>query len=351
MKKKFIYYVLSLALLAYFIVIVINYKVDALGLNSKQNYYLKDASYARYQNIGIAKNNPYETIITGTSLSENFKTSLSNKIFATKTIKIPMSGASAKEQNILVSKAISKNTKRVIWDIHYTAYHGSSDRMHKSYEFPLFLYDDNKLNDLKFYGSFDAFKLSVKKILFKGKYFTNNFDDLYNWYTSDENKFGKENVKAYVKSFSKKIADSSYNKEYGYRYLKENFDKNILPIVASNPNVSFEFYFPPYTPYYFLGFYKTDMLDDIIMFKQYFIENSFKHKNMHIHDFSVDYSTLENLNNYKDTHHFSQAISDDILTKISHREFEVDQSEYLEKNIENYQQYLEKNLGRENDIF
>jgi len=39
------------------------------------------------------------------------------------------------------------------------------------------------------------------------------------------------------------------------------------------------------------------------------------------------------------------------LTKISHREFEVDQSEYLKKNIENYQQYLEKNLGRENDKY
>jgi len=243
MQKKFIYYVLLLSLLFYFLVILINYKVDPLGLKSKQNYYLKDGNYARYQNIGIAKNNSYETIITGTSLSENFKTSLANKIYATKTIKIPMSGSSAKEQHILVSNAISKNTKRVIWDIHYTAYHGSSDRMHKSHEFPLFLYDDSKLNDLKFYGSFDTFKLSLKKMLFKEKYFTNNFDNLYNWYIHDVSRFSDENVKAYVKSFSKKIASSNYNQEYRYKHLKENLDKNILPIVASNPDVSFEFYF------------------------------------------------------------------------------------------------------------
>lgn len=46
----------------------------------------------RYQNDGIIKNYQYNSIITGTSMVENFKTSEADKLFEVDFIKVPFSG-------------------------------------------------------------------------------------------------------------------------------------------------------------------------------------------------------------------------------------------------------------------
>lgn len=51
----------------------------------------------RYQNNGILKHFDYDAIITGTSMTENFKTSEFDKLFNVNSIKIPFSGATFKE--------------------------------------------------------------------------------------------------------------------------------------------------------------------------------------------------------------------------------------------------------------
>ena len=53
----------------------------------------------RYQNNGIVKHFEYDAIITGSSMTECFKTSKMDEIFGVKSIKVPYSGGSYKEQN------------------------------------------------------------------------------------------------------------------------------------------------------------------------------------------------------------------------------------------------------------
>ena len=53
----------------------------------------------RYQNDGIAKNFDYDAIITGTSMTENFKTSEFDELFNVKSVKMSFSGGSFKEIN------------------------------------------------------------------------------------------------------------------------------------------------------------------------------------------------------------------------------------------------------------
>lgn len=46
----------------------------------------------RYQNDGITRNFAYNGIITGTSMTENFKTSEADELFHAKFVKVPFSG-------------------------------------------------------------------------------------------------------------------------------------------------------------------------------------------------------------------------------------------------------------------
>lgn len=66
----------------------------------------------RYINNGIIKNFDYNAIITGTSMTENFKNSQFDKLFMVNSIKIPFSGGSYKEINDNVEVAL-KNNKNI----------------------------------------------------------------------------------------------------------------------------------------------------------------------------------------------------------------------------------------------
>ena len=53
----------------------------------------------RSQNDGIIKNFDYDTIITGSSMTENFRTSEADRFFECNSIKVPFAGATFKELN------------------------------------------------------------------------------------------------------------------------------------------------------------------------------------------------------------------------------------------------------------
>ena len=63
----------------------------------------------RSQNDGISKHFEYDAMITGTSMTENFRTSEMDEIFGCHSIKVPFSGGSFKEINDNVTKALEAN--------------------------------------------------------------------------------------------------------------------------------------------------------------------------------------------------------------------------------------------------
>jgi hypothetical protein len=326
----------------YFLIIVINFILDPFGIHSVRDTYLNDGRYERYQNIGIIRNSSYDSIITGSSLSENMKPSLIDGSLSN-TIKIPISGASAREQSMLINSSNLKNVQKIIWDVHYTAYKGSADRMHDSIPFPQYLYDESIINDLQFYGSFDSVKFSFKKVFFSKKYFSSNFDEIYNWYDTYKSTFNRDSVYKYIENKQSMPVDCT---EYTFSNLRNSFVVNILPIIKNNPNIEFKMWIPPYTHYYYLDMYKCKSLEDILEFKKYLIVEFDKFKNVKMYDFSIDYKTINNLDNYKDTHHFNQKISDKILLEMQTEEFLVNKAD-MNKNIKHYKEYLINRMDKD----
>lgn len=355
MKRIFLIKTIILSVIIYFLLFFMNYFIDVFGIHTKNKYFVNDSNYARYQNIGIAKNGNYNAYIIGTSLSENISVSLVNKLHFVNAVKIPFSGASAHEQYIMAHSSINSKTKLVIWDIHYTAFNGDPLRMHISQEFPYYLYDDDFINDFTLYSNFNITLLSIKKILFNfgffKNYFTDNFDLLYN-NSLDRSKFGKEKVLSCINRMKNNSSFvSNFKKNNNFSTLKNSFEYNIISIIKKNPSVKFIFYIPPYQPFYFYWFYKFNMIDDIIKFKKFIIISLLKYKNVELYDFSIDYETIKKLKHYKDTHHFDQEISNKIQFDIANKKFLVqDNNNTFTLNIKKYKKYIVTHLkGKEND--
>jgi hypothetical protein len=56
----------------------------------------------RYLNDGIVKHFDYDSIITGTSMTQNFRASEFDELFKAHCVKVPLSGASYREINELL---------------------------------------------------------------------------------------------------------------------------------------------------------------------------------------------------------------------------------------------------------
>ena len=65
----------------------------------------------RYQNDGILKHFDYDAIITGTSMTENFKSSEFDSLYSVNSIKVSYSGGSFKEINDAINSFKNQNDK------------------------------------------------------------------------------------------------------------------------------------------------------------------------------------------------------------------------------------------------
>lgn len=107
----------------------------------------------RYQNDGIVKHFEYNAIITGTSMTQNFKASVFDRIFGVDSIKVPFSGASYKEinDNLLIATTCNSDIKLILRGLDYNRLLDTKDEMRYEEEFyPRYLYDNNLCNDVKY---------------------------------------------------------------------------------------------------------------------------------------------------------------------------------------------------------
>ena len=93
--------------------------------------YYYDLNNQRSQNDGISKHFDYNALITGTSMTENFKTSELNEIFGVNSVKVSYSGGSYKEMNdnLVIALKNNSNLKMVVRGLDTGMFFDAPDRM------------------------------------------------------------------------------------------------------------------------------------------------------------------------------------------------------------------------------
>lgn len=306
--------------------------------NEKLSYTLNNE---RYQNDGIMRHWDYEAMIIGTSMTENFKTSEMDSLFSTSSIKVPFSGASYKEINDNINRAIKYNLdlKIVVRGLDYSMFWTSADyyRYDKS-TYPEYLTNDNLLDDVEYLFNKELFINNVCPVLLTysadGGTIT-SFDDAHNWHSYYT--FNKEAVLAtYTRA---ETVDSSVEvSAEELAEFKENIEQNLVQTVKDNPDVEFYYFMTPYSVCYWDELNQTGCIEKQLLGEQLIIEALLPYDNVHLFSFSDDFSLTTDLNNYKDIAHYGQHVNSYMLTCMKngeHRLTEENYEEYL-KNIENY---------------
>lgn len=120
----------------------------------------------RIQHAGIINQYPVESIVLGHSHLANYIPSKLEKEFKTqKFFNLTMDGSPIYEHAIVAAYALKKHSlKFVIWGFNSQNLLQPYNTTHKKIDLPYYLYDHNKINDLKYLLSFDLYRYHKKKI-------------------------------------------------------------------------------------------------------------------------------------------------------------------------------------------
>lgn len=274
----------------------------------------------RYMNSGIVRNFEYDAIITGTSMSENFRTSELEELFDVTAVKVPLAGASYKEINRFTEMALdaNKNIKMIVRTV--DAFDMVRDKNYVNYredQWPEYLYDKNPINDIKYlfnietiYAALTNCYMTVRKIP------STAFDAYENWSASATT--GKEHV---LWSYSRpdKVETKRCLSAEEEKLIRENITQNVTAVARENPNVTFYYFIPPYSIVSWDRENQTGSVEYQIEVRRVAIEEMLKYSNIKVFDFSAYMPIVGDLDNYIDTGHYSGEINT-LLLKLMREE-------------------------------
>ena len=280
----------------------------------------------RYQNDGIIKHFDYNAIITGSSMTENFKTSESDKLFNVNTVKLSYSGATFKEinDNLKIAFSYNENIKMIIRSFDDIMLVHSKDAMpndlrEKKFDYPTYLTDNNIFNDVKYLLNKDIlFKrtIPVLEYTIHGEK-TTNFDEAYNW--NDQAEYGKEEVLKSYQITTKASKEKIYT-ENDNTMILENVVQNVTELADKHQECTFYLFFPPYSICRWDMLYMDGWVNYIIDAEKAAIEEILKHSNINLYSFNTKYDMITNLDNYMDDKHYGDWINSHMLEWMASEE-------------------------------
>ena len=296
-----------------------------------------ELSDQRSQNDGITRHFTYDAVITGTSMTENFRTTEFDALMGTGAcIKLPYPGATFKEinDNLKVAFDTDNVIHYVLRPLDYSHLVEDKDAMREDMgEYPSYLYDRNVFNDVKYLFNKDVllyYLLPMLQRKLRGEEGgITSFDDYGN---SRQDACSKELALEGIESFGTALQQESLTEEE-IETLRANVEQNVIAVAREHPETTFLYYFPPYSAAWW-GTLKEDgtlsrQVQAEKLATQMMLEET---DNIQVYNFNLDQTeVIFNLDNYKDTGHYSSEVNSMILTWIADGE-----SRITKENLEDY---------------
>lgn len=319
MKKNFIaflFFFIGLIVMIIGTVVYLDPFFHYHGPNIKYFYLLDNQ---RYQNYGIVSNMEYEAIITGTSLTDNFKTSQFKNLFGVEAIKVPFSGATYYETKQLLEKAFSSDNqiKYVFRSLDINHLIEAADQARDDLGvIPEYLCNDDLRDDYQYWLNKDVLIDYVFPMLSrKNKYRVGgitSFDEYCSW---------KDGFPLNLNNWDLEIINDQFElqslSDAELEILESNIKNNIYDLVNEHPETIFLYYIPPYPTLWWYLRCREGNLKKYCEAQKYLYKMLENCDNVKIFCYSNEIDITSNWNNYVDEIHYNDKINNQILEWIS----------------------------------
>jgi hypothetical protein len=322
----------------------LNFVVDPLQLFRPARFF--PAMYSpdsRLQDAGLIQSQDFDTVLMGTSLAIHFRQSDLDRILGGHSLKLAMTGSDSHGQSFVLAAALERHPRRVIWQMDDWIFHDAPEVDADAY-LPADLYRRNARGIASYLFSGAMARESAwivarsvpllqpvvarltTDILFK--FPIARVDDI-NTLPSDIDLTQAYNAKKAMAAFtyntdpvrSKYLAAGA-----DYAAMVRNFERDAAGLVAKNPDVKFDIYFPPYSILQFVAMRDASpaTLQTVYDFTAYASRRLTQFPNVSLYDFREAADITHELNNYGDTIHHSPAIDLKLLAMLAAGKYAVD---------------------------
>jgi len=283
---------------------------------SKLKYSVENESY---QNPGIARNFDYDSLIVGSSMTQLLRPSIFDEDYDCKVVKVSYSGATCKNNNIIVNQAFdyhNGNIKNIFWGLDMYALDSDIDSIKQP--IPDYLYDNNVFNDLSYLLNKDVIYEIVDVCRNGGEI---DYDAMY---TDMENDlFSQQTALSYWEKpkFISRNNIENIDELSPSENVVKNMEYNILPIVKENSDTKFIFFIPPY-PIIRWGVYLDGGMPQLLADLKYISDSLDEYENSEFHMLPLMDGT-DNMYLYKDTYHYNPVIGDKVSKALVSKDYLV----------------------------
>lgn len=311
---------LGLVLGATALVAAVNFAIDPLQQYRAASWYRPLYAKQRYLSPGLVKTRDYDTAMVGTSMIENFKESEIARALGGRALKLPLSGATAHEQGILLETILRVGkAHRILNGVDVFSYRGAPDRFNYGEgSMPLYLYDASPWNDLPYLTSFDTLALGAKVLRAnwrdRPKDRRRMDPDFYS-YTGDRHGYSRADALRRWRAWN--FPHTFEAEDWTAEALIRNFDLNLRPLIEGSPGVRWILFYPPYSMLAWYELRRLGALKACLAFKRHVFDAVGGLGNVEVYDFQTDASITHDLDHYHDVSHYAPTLNARILDDIA----------------------------------
>ena len=258
-----------------------------------------------YQCVGSLKTFDYDSVIAGSSVSENYNNGWFDQGFGCKSIKAIRSyGATADLCYLLDIAFEHQDLKYVFYNLDPSALEADPETTYELTGCPMYLYDDNYVNDVRYWLNKGVLMEKIPYLIansLMGDYDENNS---YNWAQWKE--FNSDMILGlYIR---KPSVSEMKPRDYYEDLLRKNLDL-LTDRITAHPETEFYIFVPPYSMLWWDNIYREGDTEAYLYNMEQAMKTLLEYENVKMFYFQNDREIITDLENYMDILHFSPEIN------------------------------------------
>ena len=268
----------------------------------------------RYQNAGLAKNTPADTVLLGTSLMANYRPSQAEAVFGGTAVKLTIPDGYLSELDAALRLALRAcPKKRVVVSLDPNIL--IRDESGLSGALPEYLYNQNPLDDVRYLLNKDTLYYSAYALLANGRGEGEPLDAAFTW----DDTLWWNHITALDNYDRPAIAKEPVETDAYLAHTNANLAV-VQGWLADYPEVEFDLFFPPYSILYWDKIGRLGETDAVLSALGRACEVLTPYENARLYSFLTDAELVTDLDGYCDYIHHSGAVSEAVLRSIQEGE-------------------------------
>ena len=317
---------LSLALVAALVVIVDPFEIYHRAFFYNPPY---ESETQMYSGAGVAKSYTYDSIIVGSSMTENCRPSVYDDALGGRFVKLSMNAGQSLDHAKMMEIAFrTHDVKRVVYGMDFFSF--SLYYNNQKAQTPDYLYDDNPFNDVKYLFNKSVLFSSIPNALshIGTPDEDKTRDSMYLWHPPTMP--GEDGLRALVNLSNPMPAQHST--AVGEEFVTLGLEHNLLPFIRANRDTTFTVFFPPYSLLYWADQAANGKLDTCIAQKNIMAKTLLAEPNVELFDFQAHLEWIDNYDLYYDLIHYIAVVNDEMAYRIADGDGRVQDLAQIEKN-------------------